>query len=76
MGQPVVHFEIIGADPQQLRGYHADRFGWSFDPSGEVSGVISKSDDYGFTDGNTMSDGTGIPGGVGGGEGYAHRAMF
>ncbi|HZI96177.1 MAG TPA: hypothetical protein VFD41_01480 [Actinomycetales bacterium] len=21
MGQPVVHFEIVGTDPQQLRGY-------------------------------------------------------
>lgn len=76
MGQPVVHFEIIGADPQQLRGYYADLFGWTFDTSGEVSEAISKSDDYGFTDGNTMSDGMGIPGGVGGGDGYAHRAMF
>ncbi|WP_138732525.1 VOC family protein [Modestobacter excelsi] len=76
MGQPVAHFEIIGSDPQRLRGYYADLFGWIFDTSGEVSEAISKPDDYGFTDGNTMGDGPGIPGGVGGGDGYAHRAMF
>ena len=76
MGRPVVHFEIIGTDPQQLRGYYADLFGWTFDVSGEVAEEISGPNDYGFTDGNTMSDGTGIPGGVGGGDGYVNRAMF
>jgi hypothetical protein len=24
MGQPVVHFEIIGKDPEKLRGYYGD----------------------------------------------------
>lgn len=28
MGQPVVHFEIIGSDPARLRGYYGDLFGW------------------------------------------------
>ena len=27
MGQPVVHFEIIGKDPEKLRGYYGDLFG-------------------------------------------------
>ena len=31
MGQPVVHFEIIGNDPEKLRGYYGDLFGWEFD---------------------------------------------
>ena len=26
MGQPVVHFEIIGNDPEKLRGYYGDLF--------------------------------------------------
>jgi hypothetical protein len=31
MGQPVVHFEIIGTDPAKLRSYYAELFGWEFD---------------------------------------------
>lgn len=26
MGQPVVHFEIIGADPESLRAYYGELF--------------------------------------------------
>ncbi|HUA45695.1 MAG TPA: hypothetical protein VMA77_10730 [Solirubrobacteraceae bacterium] len=37
MGQPVVHFEIIGADPAGLRGFFGDLFGWEFDTSGAVA---------------------------------------
>ncbi len=33
MGQPVVHFEIIGKDPEKLRGYLGKLFGWEFDTS-------------------------------------------
>jgi hypothetical protein len=36
MGAPVVHFEIIGTDPQQLHRYYGDLFGWEFDTSGAV----------------------------------------
>src|SRR5436190_24365081 len=28
MGQPVVHFEIIGTDPEKLQSYYSDLFGW------------------------------------------------
>jgi len=76
MGQPVVHFEIIGKDPEKLRGYYSDLFGWEFDTSGPVSEAISQPNDYGFVDGNTTSDGIGIPGGVGGGAGYDSRVIF
>jgi hypothetical protein len=31
MGQPVVHFEIIGSDPAKLRSYYGELFGWEFD---------------------------------------------
>ena len=31
MGQPVVHFEIIGKDGDKLQGYYGELFGWTFD---------------------------------------------
>jgi predicted enzyme related to lactoylglutathione lyase len=37
MGQPVVHFETIGADPERLRDYYGELFGWEFDTSGGVA---------------------------------------
>jgi len=33
MGQPVVHFEIIGKNPAKLLGYFGELFGWEFDTS-------------------------------------------
>lgn len=76
MGQPVVHFEIIGTEPEKLRTYYGDLFGWEFDTSAPVSPEISEEGDYGFVDRNTTSDGTGIPGGVGGGPGFTGHAIF
>src|SRR5450631_3844419 len=67
MGDPVVHFEITGTDPQLLRRYYGELFGWKFDTSGPVSPAVSEPGNYGFTDGNTTSDGVGIRGGIGGG---------
>jgi predicted enzyme related to lactoylglutathione lyase len=76
MGQPVVHFEIIGTGPEKLRTYYGELFGWEFDTSGLVSEEVSRPDDYGFVSGNTTRDGTGIPGGVGGGTGYDPHVIF
>jgi uncharacterized protein len=76
MGNPVVHFEITGTDPHLLRRYYGELFGWEFDTSGPVSPAVSEPGNYGFTAGNTTADGTGIPGGVGGGSGYAGHAIF
>jgi uncharacterized protein len=75
MGNPVVHFEIIGSDPQRLRSYFGELFGWTFDTSGPVSSVISEAGNYGFTD-NQTDEGVGIPGGVGGGSAYSGHAVF
>ena len=75
MGQPVVHFEIIGTDPAGLRSYYGDLFGWEFDTSGSVSEAVSEPGNYGFAQPGT-DDGGGIPGGVGGGSGYPSHAMF
>jgi uncharacterized protein len=76
MGQPVLHFEVIGRDPANLRTYYNDLFGWEFDTSGPVSEAVSQRGNYGFVNRNTTSDGTGIPGGVGGGAGYESHALF
>jgi uncharacterized protein len=70
MGQPAVHFEIIGRDPSKLRGFFGELFAWDFDTSGAVAEAISEPTDYGFLELITAPDGSGIRGGVGGGEGY------
>jgi uncharacterized protein len=76
MPQPVVHFEIIGTDPERLRGYYSELFGWQFDTSSPVSEAVSEPDNYGFMEPVTTPDGVGIPGGVGGGPQYESRALF
>jgi predicted enzyme related to lactoylglutathione lyase len=76
MGQPVVHFEIIGKDPEKLRSYYHDLFDWDFDTSSPVAKSVSEPENYGFVEGNTTSDGTGIPGGVGGGTSYNSHVTF
>jgi uncharacterized protein len=74
MGQPVVHFEIIGTAPESLRSYYGELFGWEFDTSSPVSDAVSEPTNYGFVE--NSSDGIGIPGGVGGGADHRPRAMF
>ena len=74
MGQPIVHFEIIGPDTAQLRSYYADLFGWQFDLGDAQTESVSKPGEYGFVDGT--ANGNGINGGVGGGDGYEPRVLF
>jgi predicted enzyme related to lactoylglutathione lyase len=76
MAQPVVHFEVIGKDPERLRKYFAELFGWEFDPPSSVAPEISEPGSYGFLDLVTAADGTGIRGGIGGGPGYPSHAVF
>jgi len=76
MGQPVVHFEITGTEPEKLRSFYAGLFDWEFDTSAPVSDAVSEAGNYGFVDRYTTSDGTGIRGGVGGGREYPRHAMF
>jgi uncharacterized protein len=76
MGQPVVHFEIIGPEPERLRDFYGELFGWEFDTDSPVSAAVSEPTDYGFVQRSTTEDGTGIPGGVGGGPGYESRVIF
>ena len=76
MGNPIVHFEIIGREPARLRAYYADLFEWKADTNSPVAPEVSELGNYGFVDCNVTSDGVGIPGGIGGGAGFASRAMF
>ena len=76
MADPVVHFEIIGKNPERLRGYFGELFGWEFDTSAPVADAVSEPTNYGFVNRVTTSDGTGIPGGIGGGAGYDAHAIF
>ena len=47
-----------------------------FDTTSPVSEAVSEPANYGLVDRNTTSDGTGIPGGVGGGAGYDGHVIF
>jgi len=76
MARPVVHFEIIGKDPEALRGYFGELFGWEYDTPSPVAAEVSDPDQYGFVDLIAGEDGTGIRGGVGGGPERTPRAMF
>jgi predicted enzyme related to lactoylglutathione lyase len=71
MGQPVVHFEVIGKDGGKLQSYYAELFGWNIEADNPMGyGLVQR-------DGNTNSDGVGIGGGVGGGpEGYGGHVTF
>jgi predicted enzyme related to lactoylglutathione lyase len=70
MGQPVVHFEVTGKNPEKLRSYYSELFGWKLgDPIGPTN--------YTVVERNTNADGIGIGGGVGGvPEGYDGHVTF
>jgi predicted enzyme related to lactoylglutathione lyase len=71
MGQPVVHFEVIGKDGEALKAYYGELFGWKADSNNPMNyGVVSR-------EGNTSPDGTGIGGGISSGpEGYGGHVTF
>jgi uncharacterized protein len=71
MGQPVVHFEVIGKDGEKLRSYYSELFGWEIDASNPMNyGTVPR-------EGNVNEDGAGIGGGVGTGpEGYDGHVTF
>jgi uncharacterized protein len=76
MGQPVVHFEVIGKEPEKLRSFYGGLFDWEFDTSAQISEAVSEAGNYGFVDRYTTDDGTGIRGGVGGGTDYSRHVIL
>ena len=71
MGQPVVHFEVIGKDAEKLHSYYSELFGWEVNADNPMKyGIVNRED-------NVNADGVGIGGGVGGGpEGYDGHVTF
>jgi predicted enzyme related to lactoylglutathione lyase len=71
MGQPVVHFEIVGTDGDKLQSYYAELFGWEIDANNEMKyGIVPR-------EGNTNADGVGVGGGIATGpEGYGGHVTF
>jgi uncharacterized protein len=53
MGNPVIHFEVVGADGAALQGFYRDLFGWKISTDNPMN--------YGIVD----NGGEGINGGVG-----------
>lgn len=72
MGQPVVHFEVIGKDGEKMRSYYSELFGWEFgDTVGPTNYAVVPRE------GHTNADGIGIGGGVGTApEGYDGHVTF
>jgi predicted enzyme related to lactoylglutathione lyase len=54
MGNPVIHFEVIGKDAPRLQEFFSKLFGWTINADNPMN--------YGIVD-------TGVPGGIGGGIG-------
>src|ERR1700730_13679571 len=54
MGNPVVHFDISGPDPEQLQTFYGELFGWKVIPVPEMN--------YALVD---TQGGSGINGGIG-----------
>src|SRR5204863_5182569 len=71
MGQPVVHFEVVGRDAKALRSYYGELFGWQFDADNPMNyGIVQREQ-------NVSDDGVGIGGGIGAGpEGYEGHVTF
>jgi predicted enzyme related to lactoylglutathione lyase len=68
MGQPVVHFEVVGKDGKKLQGFYSELFGWNVNSDNPMN--------YGMVDGKDNGE-NGIGGGVGQGpEGYGGHVTW
>ena len=69
MGQPVVHFEVIGKDGAKLQSFYSQLFEWEINADNPMN--------YGTVERYARPDGAGIGGGVGvGPEGYDGHVTF
>jgi predicted enzyme related to lactoylglutathione lyase len=70
MGQPVVHFEVIGKDGSKLQSYYSELFGWNIDADNPMKYGIVKGED-------NPSDMGSIGGGIATGpDGYGGHVTF
>jgi predicted enzyme related to lactoylglutathione lyase len=58
MGQPVVHFEVIGKDGEQLQRFYTDLFGWKIDADNPLKygSVVDAGITGGIASGQTPDD--------------------
>jgi hypothetical protein len=71
MGQPVVHFEVVGQDSAKLQAFYGEAFGWDFDTANPMSYAVVDRE------ANSTADGGGIGGGIGEAPaGYSGHATF
>lgn len=70
MGQPVVHFEIMGTDQAKLQSFYSGLFGWNINSDNPQGyGIVDQKE-------NVNEDGVGIGGGVGAIEGVPGHVTF
>ena len=74
MGNPVVHFELIGPDPARLREFYSRLFGWDAPPGAPVAEAVSSTSEYSFLAPSEQAPPA--AGGIGGGPGYDSHAIF
>jgi predicted enzyme related to lactoylglutathione lyase len=71
MGNPVVHFEVVGKDGPALRSFYSQLFGWDLKTDDDVDYAMVPREE------NVNADGIGIGGGVGQApEGYPGHVTF
>jgi uncharacterized protein len=73
MGQPVVHFEIMGRDLNKLSSFYSGLFDWKIDSDNPMNyGIVDREQ-------NVNAEGIGIGGGVGAmpeGQGPGHVTFY
>ncbi len=74
MGNPIVHVDIIGPDPERLRRFYRELFDWDAEPGAPVAPEVSDEASYSFISPGVEAGA--VPAGIGGGTGFAARAMF
>jgi uncharacterized protein len=70
MGNPVVHFEVLGQDGEKLKSYYSEMFGWEISSDNPMNyGVVDRAE-------NLSPEGIGIGGGIMGMEGSEGYSTF
>jgi uncharacterized protein len=70
VGQPVVHFEVMGDDGEVLRSFYSELFDWKINADNPMGyGIVDREE-------NLNPEGIGIGGGVGGSPEYPSHVTF
>jgi uncharacterized protein len=65
MGQPVVHFEVIGKDGAALQSFYSDLFGWKIDANNPMNyGIVQREEGAAGIGGGIAAGPEGYPGHV------------